>query len=124
MQENDINKNLLDKQFRNQLRDNPTIAINKLNNKSKTDVEFKVVTNTKNIVYVVFPNYELVANLDTLQAGVKASTAGSIGSAGSASTLSSEGCVSSATSSLGCTSTLGSAGTLGTIGSAGTLAAS
>ena len=121
MQENDINKNFLDKQFRNKLRDDPMAAINKLNDESKTDAEFKVVTNTKDTVYIVIPSHELVANLDTLQAGVEASTAGSVGSAGSVGTLSTEGCASSAGSCIACWSTLGSASTIASVGSAGSI---
>ena len=115
MLENDISKNLLDRQFRNKLRDNPMAAINKLNDESKTDAEFKVVTNTKDTVYVVLPGEHLQQDLSSVAAGVSSSTAASmtsIGSLGSAST------VSSVYSCLGSASTAGSVGSVSTASSA------
>ncbi len=117
MREDSINKSLFNKQFRNQLRDNPTATISELNNKGNNDIEFKVLTNTKDTVYVVLPSKSLQQELNNIAAAgeTPSSTAGSlasIGSVGSASTASTIG------SCLGSASSAGSIGSVGTASSA------
>ncbi len=119
MEDNTINNKMFDKDFRNKLRKNPKILY-EMDSNYKDNVQVKIVTNTKNKIHVVFPSEQNI-DLMTLQAGVKASTAGSVGSAGSLGTLSTEGCSSTGGSCIGCFSTLASASSIGSIGSLGSV---
>ena len=102
---------LLDKAFRNNLRNDPKKAIQGIDSYNK-DISIKVVTNTKDKVYVVFPSY--TQDWSDIRAGVSVSTAGSAGSVGTASTLA---CVSTNFTCVNCFSSASSAGTIGTAGS-------
>ncbi len=119
MKENNINKNLLNsKQFRSKLRNYPTSTINELSNENNKDIEFKVITNTKNTTYVVLPNHSLsIKDIEKLTAAgeLRGSSAASLGSIG---TLGSVGTVISVGSCWSSISTTGSAGTVGTVSSA------
>ncbi len=99
------NNKIFDKEFRTKIRKDPSI----IGKEMYSDYDVKVVTNTKDTTYVVFPSNTL-ADLSNLQAGVKASTAGSVGSIGSASTFST--LVGSTAGSLSSASSVGSAGSI------------
>ena len=118
MKKNNLNDNMLDKEFRNKLRDNPVTAINNLVDVENKDVEFKVITNTKDTIYVVFPNKSLKAEdiKNLVAAGeLPVSTAGSAGS------ISTVGTASTGGSACTCFSTISSAGSVGTVGTAGSV---
>ncbi len=99
---------LLDKNFRKRIRVSPKLIIKEIDN----NIKYKIVTNTKDTIYLVFSNTEI--NLGKLQAGIKASTTGSIGCVGSAGTVGSYACAT-APSTVGSASSLGSLGSLGSI---------
>ncbi len=101
---NIASNDLFDKDFRKQLRQNPSLAFD------NNDKEIKVFTNTKHILYIVFPAEELLENIQNLQAGVKASSVGSISSAGTLGTV--------GTAVMSTVSTVLSVGSVGTVGSA------
>ncbi len=108
------NINLFDKDFRKQLRDNPSDAI-KTNIDTVNDVEYKVVTSSKHITYFVMPDDSLYKELDNINVGGSiASSAACVSTVGSASTY---GTVATITSTTGSLSTLGSAGSVGSLGS-------
>ncbi len=54
---------LFDKLFRAELLNNPKEAIAKLNYQQNDNVEYKVVTNTKNTVYIVMIDESLLMNI-------------------------------------------------------------
>ncbi len=109
-----INELLFDKEFRQQLRENKS-AIDTLYQYGEEDIEYKVVTNSKNITYIVIPSKDLYTSLDNINAASAAHTAGSAGTVGSIGT------VSSAASATTCASSLGSASSAGSISSASTV---
>ncbi len=113
------NINLFDKDFRKQLRDNPSDAI-KTNIDTVNDVEYKVVTNSKYITYFVMPDHSSYQELDKIQAGTKLSTAGSVGTVGSVGTASSSMSLGSLSTTVASVSTLGSASSAGTVGTVST----
>ncbi len=117
----ELNKQLLDKSFRHNLRDDPKKVIEDINNYDNNNVSIKVVTNTKDKIYLVFPDKSLPQDWDNISAGVKASTAGSVGSVGSISTAGSASTIGSLSSTIGTADTLSSASSAGTVGSAGTV---
>ncbi len=108
-----INKLLLDKEFRKQLREDKS-AISTLYQYNKEDVEYKVVTNSKDKIYVVIPNEDLYLNLEN----INAAATHTVGSGGSVSTV---GTLSTAGSYCTCASSLGSAASAGSISTAGTI---
>ncbi len=107
-------KLLFDKSFRNRLRNNPKVEISKSNHQDH-NTEYKIVTNTKDIVYIVMPDDSLYKELDNINVGGSiASSAACVSTVGSASTY---GTVATITSTTGSLSTLGSAGSVGSLGS-------
>ncbi len=112
-----VNDGLFDKEFRSKLRKNPKV-IYEMGFDYQDDVQYEVVTNTKDKIYVVFPSP--TQDWGDIRAGVSASTASTVGTVGSAGTA---GCISSlgsATGTAGTSFTLSSAGTYTTLGSLGT----
>ncbi len=102
----------VNKEFRKQLRNNPEQAVKEIGNKNTNDIAYKVWTNTVDTTYIVFPNQELITNLDNVN--VASGTISSAGSVGSLASVSSAGSLSSTASTLGC---VGTAGTIGSTGS-------
>ncbi len=77
---------LSDKSFRTQLRKDPKKHIAELfSNNDTQDVEIVVKTNTKNMMYVVFPNSNSDIDLSSVQAATAFGTASTVASAGSLS---------------------------------------
>ncbi len=95
-EENKVGK-LSDKAFRAQLRKDPKQHIGKLfgNNSNVQDIEIVVKTNTKNMMYIVFPSSNSNIDLDMLGSVYAANTA-----FGTASTLASAGSLSSTASTV------------------------
>ena len=95
-----------DTQLRRRLKADPRAALVEMGAPAPENVEFRVVSNTGDTVWIVFPpdpNAELSDSMLEPVSGGRASTAGSVGSTSTASTIiSCFGCSSSA-------STLGSA---------------
>ncbi len=111
------NELLFDKSYRKRLRNNPNKEMIGLDYKN-VDIEYKVITNKKDTVYIVLADKTLSKKLDTVLAGVHTptSTIGSAGTVGSASTYA---CVGTLFGTAGTMSTFGSAGTVGSIGTVG-----
>ncbi len=105
------NNKIFDKEFRTKIRKDPSIIAEEM----YSDYDVKVVTNTKDTTYVIFPS-DMSADLSNLQAGVKVSTAGSAGSLGSVATASTFGATLTSTASSAAT-----ASSIGTVGSAGSV---
>ncbi len=101
------------KKSRTELRNNPHSVLSYIDK----DIDIVVKTNTKNIIYVVFPS---VINMQltniTAAASDAAGTAGSVSTIGSASTY---GTVSSVGSTAGSLSSVGSAGSVGSASTKG-----
>ncbi len=109
MKTQNTNNIWFDKKFREQLRSNPQQLANNIYNESLDNVEYKVFTNSKDTMYVVFPNKELMLNLDNINVAVNTST---IGSAGSSTTVGTLGSVGTTLSSASTASTAGSVGSV------------
>ncbi len=106
MKTQNINNMLFDKEFREQLRSNPQKTAKNIYNQDLDNVEYKVLTNTKNTTYVVLPSKELMLDLGDINAA-----GGCVSSAGSVSSFGTIGTVG------GSLSTVFSAGTVGSAGS-------
>ncbi len=112
--QNNVEK-LFDKSFRNNLRNNPKKTIKDENmGNYDSDIPIKVVTNTKDKIYVVFSHQISLQDWGEVSAG-RATTVGSIGSIGTASTVAT---MSTIGSTLDTMSTIGT--TAGTASTAGT----
>jgi hypothetical protein len=95
---------LYDKQFRNRLLSDPMKYAGELGYEAVEGVEFKVVKNTKNTIYISFGGVKFKnGSLTGIQAAGESSTAGSLGTATTAACF---------------TSTLTSASSVGTAGTA------
>ncbi len=106
--ENYTNK-ILDKDFRKKLRQNPSEQINNFIDKNNTDFDVVIKTNTKDIIYVVFPSESIITN-NLQDINVAGATAGSTSTS---STLSSFGTAGGGTlSTFGCAGSLSTAGTV------------
>ncbi len=102
------NELLYDKDFRKKIAKNPKAVFKEMKNEFSLDnLDIKVVTNNKNITYVVIP-VESAMNVD-LNAIMAAGTAGTAGTASSA------GSVSTITSTVGSISSGATAGTAGSL---------
>ncbi len=109
MKTQNANNMLFDKKLRKQLRNNPQQVAQNIYNQDLDNVEYKVLTNSKDTMYVVFPSKKLMLDLGDVNAAGNSSTISSAGSASTVGTLSSIG------------ATLGSSSTAGTISSAGSI---
>ncbi len=88
-----------------------------LNYPSNNDIEYKIVTNTKDTIYIALNND--VLNEMNIRAGIATSSAGSIGSLGSTSSYI---CLSTAYGTVASMSTLCSVSSAGSVGSVGSIA--
>ena len=107
MTNNNIIAKMRDKEFRAKLRSNPSEYAKDLG--FEAHVEYKVVTNSKDTVYFIFPKVDVNSenlNLEDIQAAGSASSAGTVSTAGTAGSI--------------CT-TISTAGSLTTAGSSGTV---
>ncbi len=114
---------LFNKDLRKKLRQDPSTSIidnyydnNSNNIELNSNIELKVLTSTKDKVYIVFPHTGHI-NIEEIRAGVQASTAGSAGSGSTAGTVSTFSTTAPVT--VGCS--IGTASTAGTVGTAGSV---
>ena len=117
-----INKDFIlnnhDLAFRKKLRDNPRNVLKMLNTKINTgDYHIKVVTNTKDQVFLVMPDVSFVGSEmgSIVAASETVGSVSSIGCVASASTFSTALSIGTSISSTGCAATAGSIGSAGTV---------